>query len=67
MLTVTIRAEDGTILGGLMLDLRTFRTGSRSYFGSKKITHEGKRYQLQVQAVEIGSKKPAPDSQQAGG
>ena len=46
----------------LTLDAKEFRTGSRGYFAQGKFEVNGKRYQVQVQAVEIGSKqrKPSP-------
>jgi len=38
---------------------KDFKTGSKGYFTSGKVEIEGKRYQLQVQLVEIGSKEAA--------
>jgi hypothetical protein len=38
---------------------KDFKTGSKGYFTSGKVEVEGKRYQVQVQLVEIGSKSPA--------
>jgi hypothetical protein len=35
---------------------KVFKTGSRGYFGMGKIQIGEKRYQVQVQLVEIGSK-----------
>jgi hypothetical protein len=46
-------------LGILMVTERTFSTGSRGFFGSSKLTIDGKKYQCQVQMVEIGS-RPKP-------
>jgi len=43
----------------LVLNPKEFRTGSRGYFAQGKFEVKGKRYQVQVQAVEIGSKKEA--------
>ncbi len=46
---------------------KEFKTGSRGFFASGKITIEGKRYQVQVQLVEIGSKsssEASPDQQE---
>jgi hypothetical protein len=41
---------------------KQFKTGSRGFYANQKIEIDGKRYQIQIQAVEIGSKpgeKPA--------
>ena len=35
---------------------KQFKTGSRGFYANQKIEIEGKRYQIQVQIVEIGSK-----------
>ena len=49
----------GETLITLELDPKTFSTGSRGYRGQGKVTMDGKKYQLQVQAVEVGSKPKA--------
>jgi hypothetical protein len=58
MLTVEIKSE-GNIVGSLMAEEKVFKTGSRGFFGMGKITIQEKRYQVQVQLVEIGSKPAA--------
>lgn len=35
---------------------KQFKTGSRGFYANQKIEIDGKRYQIQIQAVEIGSK-----------
>lgn len=40
----------------LALNPKEFKTGSRGYFAQAKFEVNGKKYQVQVQAVEIGSK-----------
>ena len=35
---------------------KQFKTGSRGFYANQKIEIDGKRYQIQVQLVEIGSK-----------
>ena len=43
---------------------KQFKTGSRGFYANQKIEIDGKRYQIQVQIVEIGSKNqdaPASD------
>jgi hypothetical protein len=42
---------------------KDFKTGSKGYFTSGKVEVEGKRYQVQVQMVEIGS-KAAPKAEE---
>ncbi|MBI4322339.1 MAG: hypothetical protein HY675_27925 [Chloroflexi bacterium] len=49
--------ENGQTLGKLVANEKAFASGSRGYFGQGKIEIEGKRYQAQVQLVEIGSKE----------
>ena len=46
----------GETLMTLELDAKTFSTGSRGYRGQGKVTMDGKKFQVQVQAVEIGSR-----------
>jgi hypothetical protein len=38
---------------------KEFKTGSKGFFGMAKAEIDGKRYQIQVQVVEIGSKPKA--------
>lgn len=38
------------------LQPKVFKTGSRGYLAMGKVTIDGKRYQVNVQAIEIGSK-----------
>jgi hypothetical protein len=40
---------------------KEFKTGSRGFYGQGKIEIDGKRYQVQIQLVEIGSKKPVKE------
>ncbi len=58
MLTVEIK-ENGQVVGTLMAEEKTFKTGSRGFYGMGKIAINEKRYQVQVQLVEIGSKPKA--------
>jgi hypothetical protein len=39
-----------------ILDKKDFKTGSRGYYGTGKMVAGGKKYQISIQAVEIGSK-----------
>jgi hypothetical protein len=55
MLSVEIK-ENGKVVGELSAAEKLFKTGSRGFFGMGKIQIGEKRYQVQVQLVEIGSK-----------
>jgi hypothetical protein len=61
MITVEIK-QDEQAVGILTATEKTFKTGSRGFFGMGKIQIDEKRYQVQVQLVEIGSK---PKSEEA--
>ncbi|MBI5032752.1 MAG: hypothetical protein HZB51_19685 [Chloroflexi bacterium] len=60
VITVELKI-DGKVVGMLVANEKSFKTGSRGFHGQGKIEIEGKRYQTQVQLVEIGSKKPAEE------
>lgn len=55
MLTVEIKDEN-TLLGEIAAPAKVFKTGSKGYYGMGKIQIGDKRYQVQIQLVEIGSK-----------
>lgn len=55
---------DGKVVGMLVANEKNFKTGSRGFHGQGKIEIDGKRYQTQVQLVEIGS-KPAEEAKPA--
>lgn len=59
MLSVEIK-ENEKVVGTLAATEKIFKTGSRGFFGMAKIQIGEKRYQVQVQMVEIGS-KPKPE------
>ena len=58
-LTCELRTVDGETLGVLVLQEKTFASGSRGYYGQAKVELGGRRYQVQAQAIEIGSKGDA--------
>jgi hypothetical protein len=61
ILTIEIK-EGETKLADLAATEKVFKTGSKGFFGMNKIQIGEKRYQVQVQLVEIGSKpKSAED------
>jgi len=59
MLSVEIKEND-KVVGMLTAAEKLFKTGSKGFFGMGKIQIGEKRYQVQVQIVEIGS-KPKPE------
>jgi hypothetical protein len=52
-----LKSNDGQMLTVLSVAPKDFKTGSRGYYANQKMEIEGKRYQVQIQLVEIGSKK----------
>jgi len=54
-----LKTEAGKTLTVLSVTAKDFRTGSRGYYANQKLEIDGKRYQMQIQLVEIGSKKAA--------
>ena len=44
-----------------ILDKKDFKTGSKGYYGTGKMVAGGKRYQISIQVVEIGSKPKAKE------
>ena len=59
MLSIDIKEND-KVVAMLPAPEKVFKTGSRGFFGMGKIQIGEKRYQVQVQLVEIGS-KPKPE------
>ena len=56
-----LKSSEGDPLGVFSLPSKTFKTGSRGFYANAKLEIEGKRYQVQIQLVEIGSKnRPEP-------
>ena len=55
MLSIDIKEND-KVVAVLSAVEKVFKTGSRGFFGMGKIQIGEKRYQVQVQLVEIGSK-----------
>jgi len=61
MITVEIK-KDNQAIGILTAAEKVFKTGSRGFFGMGKLQIDDKRYQIQVQLVEIGS-RPKPEGE----
>ncbi len=55
-LTCEIRTIEGTTLGVLLLEPKTFKSGKTGYFGQSKLTLGSQRFQSQCQLVGIESK-----------
>jgi len=54
-----LKSDDGKLIGILTIPPKDFKTGSKGFYASSKLEIAGKRYQAQIQLVEIGSKKAA--------
>ena len=54
-----LKADNGQLLSVLSVTPKEFKTGSRGYYANQKAEIGGKRYQVQIQLVEVGSKKEA--------
>jgi hypothetical protein len=55
MIQVEIK-QDEKLVGVFSATEKIFKTGSRGFFGISKIAIGEKRYQVQIQMVEIGSR-----------
>jgi hypothetical protein len=53
---VELKSDTGQLIGLMTVPPKDFKTGSKGFFTSGKVEVDGKRYQVQVQLVEIGSK-----------
>ncbi len=53
---VTLKDGSGKVLGVMVASEKQFKTGSRGFYANGKVEIDGKRYQTQIQLVEIGSK-----------
>lgn len=61
-LVAELKTQEGQLVAVLTVPPKDFKTGSKGYFGSTKAEIEGKRYQVQIQIVEIGSKKKGDEA-----
>lgn len=55
-LQAELKRSDGTLIAVFTLPAKQFKTGSRGFYANGKAEIDGKRYQVQIQVVEIGSK-----------
>lgn len=58
-IVVDFKTDGGQAIGVMTVAPKDFKTGSKGFYGQAKLEIEGKRYQVQVQMVEIGSKERA--------
>ncbi len=56
-----LKTETGESLVKFVVNPKEFKTGSRGYYANGKAEIDGKRYQIQIQLVEIGSKNKAEE------
>jgi hypothetical protein len=56
---VDFKTDAGQGVGVMTAAPKDFKTGSKGFYGQAKLEIDGKRYQVQVQMVEIGSKERA--------
>ena len=56
-----LKNDQGRLLTVLTLPPKEFKTGSKGFYANGKTEIDGKRYQVQVQLVEIGSKNKAEE------
>ncbi len=63
ILVAEIKTGDGTVVNLLTLPPKEFKTGSKGFYANGKMELEGKRYQIQIQMVEIGSKKQTEEEE----
>lgn len=56
-----LKKNTGEILSVMTVQPKVFKTGSSGFYANGKIEIEGKRYQAQIQLVEIGSKQKTED------
>ncbi len=57
-----LKDESGKTIVVFTANSKIFKTGSRGYYAMGKTEIDGKRYQVQIQLVEIGSKPKETES-----
>lgn len=56
LILAELKDDKGSTLAVLTLPPKEFKTGSKGFYGNTKAEIDGKRYTVQIQLVEIGSK-----------
>lgn len=62
LILADLKTGEGQLLSTLSVTPKNFKTGSRGFYANGKLEIDGKRYQVQIQLVEIGSKKASEDA-----
>jgi hypothetical protein len=63
LIIAELKNDKGEVVGVMTAQPKVFKTGSRGFYASGKIEVDGKRYQTQIQLVEIGSKQEAASTE----
>lgn len=66
LISAEIKDAAGKLLATFPLPQKEFKTGSRGFYANGKAEIDGKRYQVQIQLVEIGSKNKSAEATEAG-
>ncbi len=56
IIVAELKNDKGEPLSVLTVAPKEFKTGSKGFYANTKVEIDGKRYQVQIQLVEIGSK-----------
>ena len=56
-----LKSDSGQVIGAMTIAQKEFKTGSKGFYANQKLEIGGKRYQVQMQLVEIGSKPKAEE------
>jgi hypothetical protein len=59
LIIAELKNDKGEVVGIMTAQPKVFKTGSRGFYTNGKVEIDGKRYQTQIQLVEIGSKQEA--------
>jgi hypothetical protein len=59
-----LKSPEGQSLALFVVNPKQFKTGSRGYYANGKAEIDGKRYQVQIQLVEIGSKQQKTEEEE---
>ncbi|OGO68633.1 MAG: hypothetical protein A2Z49_00650 [Chloroflexi bacterium RBG_19FT_COMBO_56_12] len=62
LILAELKNDQGQLITVLTLPPKEFKTGSKGFYANGKTEIDGKRYQVQIQLVEIGSKKQAEEA-----
>lgn len=61
LIIAELKDQNGQSIAILTVPPKEFKTGSKGYYANAKTVIDGKSYQIQVQLVEVGSKKPGQE------